>query len=315
MYLNRYFVLFVVVLFCFSLEGQSAVQPFQLSPSIVMADATLPVEQHESYLAQRGEAVARLAAQLDGLVVTFGGVGQRLDAIAWPMVGAETAVLPTEAPAEETIAPIIWLRPAAVPRQTPSVSLPPTRQRKAVQSYVVQQGDSFYAIAQRFNVSVDAISFYNNVSLRNGLRVGMPLDIPPEGDIPPALTEPREGEMFIWPVNSRSIIQYARWGHMALDIPLATGTPILAAAAGKVEYSGWHSGGYGYLVVIDHQNGWRSVYAHNSSLNVVVGQMVAQGEMVAESGNTGRSTMPHLHLEFSFNKVTKDPCDVLPLGC
>ena len=70
-----------------------------------------------------------------------------------------------------------------------------------------------------------------------------------------------------------------------------------ASAPGTVTYSGWNSGGYGYLVIISHGNGIQTYYGHNSALRCSVGQTVSAGDVIAKSGNTGRSTGPHCHFE------------------
>ncbi len=84
--------------------------------------------------------------------------------------------------------------------------------------------------------------------------------------------------------------------HNGLDIAVSTGTPIKAAADGRVNFAGWN-GGYGILVIIDHGNNVETRYAHNSRLNVKVGQKVNRGDVIAYSGNTGVSTGPHSHFE------------------
>ncbi len=84
--------------------------------------------------------------------------------------------------------------------------------------------------------------------------------------------------------------------HAGIDLAASTGTPIVASDGGTVTYSGWQSG-YGYCVMISHGNGVVSLYGHCSKLFVSVGQAVAQGERIANVGNTGRSTGPHCHFE------------------
>lgn len=90
-----------------------------------------------------------------------------------------------------------------------------------------------------------------------------------------------------------------RWGrmHKGIDIAAATGTPIVASAAGTVTFSGWHAGGYGNLIEVSHPNGANTLYAHNSRLLVRVGEQVQQGQLIAEMGSTGYSTGPHCHFE------------------
>ena len=117
----------------------------------------------------------------------------------------------------------------------------------------------------------------------------------------------------IWPVQGILTSPFGpRWGriHEGIDIGASTGTPIVAAAAGRVIVSGW-SGGYGYLVVVDHGNGMATAYAHNSSLVAGVGQQVAQGQLIAYVGNTGNSFGPHLHFEVRVNGGAVDPMGYL----
>jgi YD repeat-containing protein len=85
--------------------------------------------------------------------------------------------------------------------------------------------------------------------------------------------------------------------HKGIDVANNVGTPIVAARDGRVTYSGWHDGGYGYLVEITHQDGSRTLYAHNSRILVRTGELVAQGQPISKMGSTGRSTGPHLHFE------------------
>ena len=98
--------------------------------------------------------------------------------------------------------------------------------------------------------------------------------------------------------------------HSGVDFPVGTGTPIFATADGKVISAGWN-GGYGNTVIIDHGGGYTSLYAHNSSLVVSVGQYVTKGQVVSKAGSTGVSTGPHLHFEIRINGSTTDPMPYL----
>lgn len=95
--------------------------------------------------------------------------------------------------------------------------------------------------------------------------------------------------------------------HSGLDIAAPRGTPIKAAAAGTVTYSGNAGDGYGNYVVIAHTNGVQTVYAHCSQLLVSKGQTISQGEVIAKVGSTGNSTGNHLHLEVRKNGITYNP--------
>lgn len=94
--------------------------------------------------------------------------------------------------------------------------------------------------------------------------------------------------------------------HTGLDIATSTGTPIVAAAAGTVTFSGY-KGSYGNMIVISHGNGVQTYYGHCSKLYVSAGTTVSQGQTIAAVGSTGNSTGPHLHLEVRINGVAYNP--------
>ena len=98
--------------------------------------------------------------------------------------------------------------------------------------------------------------------------------------------------------------------HEGMDFVAETGTPVVAAASGKVVYAGWHPQ-YGKMVEIDHGNGLVSRYAHLSALAAGEGDLVVRGQHVAAVGSTGRSTGPHLHFEVRLNGVPQNPARFL----
>lgn len=107
-------------------------------------------------------------------------------------------------------------------------------------------------------------------------------------------------EGFVWPTKGVLTSGFGwRWGrmHKGVDIAGPIGTPVVAAAEGVVVTAGWNSGGYGYLVEIQHPDGSLTLYAHNNRVLVQTGQQVAQGQQISEMGSTGYSTGPHLHFE------------------
>jgi murein DD-endopeptidase MepM/ murein hydrolase activator NlpD len=118
---------------------------------------------------------------------------------------------------------------------------------------------------------------------------------------------------FIWPVNGPVTSGFGwRWGrmHEGIDIGVGYGTPIHAAAAGRVVYAGWMSG-YGNLVAIDHGGGVSTAYGHQSSVAVGVGQVVSQGQTIGYVGCTGHCFGPHLHFEVRINGSPVDPLGYL----
>ena len=124
-------------------------------------------------------------------------------------------------------------------------------------------------------------------------------------------TGPSIAMSFRYPLDSPRISSRfgTRWGrqHAGIDFSTPVGSNIYASASGTVTFAGWHSGGYGYLVIVSHGNGVQTYYAHNSSLLCSVGQTVSAGEVLAKSGNTGRSTGPHCHFEIRVNGVAYNP--------
>ena len=120
----------------------------------------------------------------------------------------------------------------------------------------------------------------------------------------------RGGGSFIWPTTGL-ITQYPVWYHMALDIASNSLPPIIAADSGTVSYVGCIQWGYGCHVILDHGNGYQTLYAHLSSLSVSAGQSVGQGQQVGIMGSTGRSTGPHLHFEIRNGGALLNPLGFL----
>lgn len=118
---------------------------------------------------------------------------------------------------------------------------------------------------------------------------------------------------FVWPSPSRGISGNDFWGgHLGLDIGAGLGQYIYAADTGVVVYAAAISGGYGNMVMIDHGNGYQTLYAHLSQINVGCGQSVTQGQVIALAGSTGNSTGPHLHFEVRYMGGFINPWTVLP---
>jgi len=117
---------------------------------------------------------------------------------------------------------------------------------------------------------------------------------------------------FIYPAPNRVLSGNDYWGgHLALDFAAFTGDPIYATDGGLVVYSGSVGGGYGIMVMIDHGNGYQSLYAHLSRTNVRCGASVYQGSVIGYAGSTGNSTGPHLHFEIRYLGGFIDPWYVL----
>lgn len=222
--------------------------------------------------------------------------------IAEPVV--ETAVVE---PVVETAVEETTSEPTPEPVQVPN---------DGTQTYTVKGGDTLQNIANRYGVTIDALAHYNDLGNWRIIYPNQLLRIPPLDYLPPAPTElPPSASGYIWPIDSRRLAQGFYPGHDAIDILIATGSNVHAIANGTVQYAGWHNYGYGIMVQLVHDDGSRSLYAHNSELLVENGSYVSQGDVIALSGNTGRSTHPHIHLELIIGGQYVNPCDYLPGGC
>ena len=193
----------------------------------------------------------------------------------------------------------------------------------------VQKGDTVYSIAKKYDSGAQAIvdfpynSFVNDETfeLAIGQTVIVPDGIKPSEVLwspvarvrqitPDAGTVVASGA-FVWPAGG-TITQGFSWYHKGIDIANRAAPAILAADAGRVVVAGWPDGyGYGNRVVIDHGNGFRTLYGHLSQVWVTVGQSVNRGDAIGKMGSTGRSTGIHVHFEVIQNGVYLNPLNVL----
>jgi LysM repeat protein len=118
---------------------------------------------------------------------------------------------------------------------------------------------------------------------------------------------------FSWPTASHVLSGNDYWsGHLGIDIAGAVGDGVFASDGGVVVFSGWSNGGYGYMVMIDHGNGYQTLYAHLSAVNASCGQSVYPGSYIGAVGSTGNSTGSHLHFEVRYLGGFLSPWYVLP---
>lgn len=120
---------------------------------------------------------------------------------------------------------------------------------------------------------------------------------------------------FIWPANNHFLSGFdysPSTNHSGIDIDGETGDAVYTADNGVVVYAGWNNWGYGNVVVVNHGNGWQTLYAHLSAYNVGCGQSVWQGTVIGAIGNTGNSSGSHLHYEMMYNGTKVNPWDYLP---
>ena len=118
---------------------------------------------------------------------------------------------------------------------------------------------------------------------------------------------------FVWPAVNQALSGNDYWsGHLALDISSNMGSPVFASDSGLVVYAGWNYTGYGNMIMIDHGNGYQTLYAHLSQLSVSCGSSVYQGSSIGSSGSSGNSTGPHLHFESRYLGGLVNPWSLMP---
>ena len=181
--------------------------------------------------------------------------------------------------------------------------------------HTVKKGDTISSIAKKYKADIEDISKFNGITKDSELEVG-DIVLVPEGEI--TITQPVKSKtgkittskilnsysysapdgFLIRPVIGGRKSQGLH-GHNGVDIAYTPGTPIMAAASGRViiAKSSGYNGGYGDLIIIAHDNNIQTVYAHLRAVYVSPGQTVSQGQVIGELGNTGKSTGPHLHFE------------------
>jgi murein DD-endopeptidase MepM/ murein hydrolase activator NlpD len=193
--------------------------------------------------------------------------------------------------------------------------------------YVVAPGENLEAIARRADVPMADLIEINGLAdaadARPGRLIfvlaspGQPLPASVEGDAaPPPLAAARTP--LRWPIATARIVVGSPFGtregrpHEGIDLPAPVGTPVFAAADGRVVYAGNGIRGYGNLVVVRHAGDLLTVYAHNSVLLVAQGQPVRAGDRIALVGQSGRATGPHLHFEVRAGQIPRNPMGFLP---
>ena len=233
------------------------------------------------------------------------------------------------------IAERFGLRPETVQWSNPAVARNPDRLQVGDELsippvdgvlHAVVAGDTLSKIAAAYKVDVDNIVAYapNNLEgSATNLAVGAQIMVP-EG-VRRNITQPvvqtytnqavpvasLGSGSFMWP-TAGNVSQNPWSGHMAVDISSWTGATVVAADAGVVRLAtgGWN-GGYGQHVIIDHGNGFQTVYAHLNSYWVNVGESVEKGTKIGSVGNTGNSTGPHLHFEVRYQGARRNPLNYL----
>jgi murein DD-endopeptidase MepM/ murein hydrolase activator NlpD len=251
---------------------------------LIAAGEPLPLDQETEHVVQPGE--------------TLGGIANR-------------AKVPRVLIAEAN-----GLKAPYVIRAGQTLKIPRTRRHK------VARGDTGFSISYRYAVPWKDIAVANGIEPDTMPKPGTTLLIPTiikpaAAPSPAAAVAPDEPESrFAWPVagtvrrgfTPRTQGDY----HDGIDIRVAEGTAVRAAAAGKVLFAGKEKDQFGKLVVIDHGDGWHSAYGFLSKITVKQGEDVNKGERIGLSGHTGRAKGSELHFELRNHAEPTDPAKLLP---
>lgn len=215
---------------------------------------------------------------------------------------------------------ILWANNLNSNRLTPgsTINIPPT----TGVIHQVEPGDTIYSVAKKYGVKAQNIVNFpfnefkdesfnliagSSLVIPDGVRYSSGAISRPDTYTFASVVEGVKGSSnFIWPTRG-TITQYPTAYHMAFDIADNGSPPILAADAGTVIYSGCFSWGYGCHIIIDHNNGYRTLYGHMSRRDVEQGDVVTQGQQIGAMGSTGRSTGTHLHFEIRQGNVILNP--------
>jgi murein DD-endopeptidase MepM/ murein hydrolase activator NlpD len=192
--------------------------------------------------------------------------------------------------------------------------------------HTVVRGETLASIATKYKVEPEAIALYPGNSLAEPYELVVDQKLIVPGGVKPYVprtvttyqatgTATRAGAtgtgQLAWPMSGK--ISQGYWeGHRAIDIAASRGTSILAADGGTVVAAYYASTGYGRMVVIDHGNGYQTLYAHMDAFYVEVGQAVTKAQVIGKCGSTGNSTGPHLHFEVRKGGVQLNPYSFLP---
>ncbi len=188
--------------------------------------------------------------------------------------------------------------------------------------HVVAAGETLASVARAAGVPAEDILEINGLTRSDEVVPGRTIFVL-EPSRPPQLaavapTDPAQPPGMQWPLTTLRVVVGSPFGtrdgrpHEGIDLPAPIGTPVFAAAEGRVAYAGSRIRGYGNMIVLRHGGDLMTVYAHNSVLLVSQGQPVRAGDRIALVGQSGHATGPHLHFEVRSGQIPTDPMRFLP---
>ena len=218
---------------------------------------------------------------------------------------------------------------ARVPKHTTGfVSVPPPVGMVAGGIYhTVEHGQTFYKISKIYHVDLNELMRVNHAANPSQLEVGQRLLIPgrssrPDPLVPTPLRDvgrvPEGQDEFVWPVRGKivSVFGMRRGGALnkGIDIQASGGTQVMASRGGIVSFVHQGLPGFGKTVILDHGDGFATVYAYIGEILVRQGEVVSQRQVIARVGKSGRTEVPALHFEIRYHQRPKNPFYYLSLN-
>ena len=179
----------------------------------------------------------------------------------------------------------------------------------------VTRGETLWGIANVYNIKLADLVKTNRLPDASKIEVGQLIFIPEANEKPKAAGFAK-GKGFIWPVRGSVVSYFGSTKDMVknkgIDIAAHEGTAIIASRGGKVTFASDNLKGYGKTIIIDHLDGFETVYAYNSQNLVTVNEEVGQGVLIAKTGKTGRAEKAMLHFEIRKKSEPQNPFYYLP---
>ena len=253
------------------------------------------------------------------------GAPVQADAIA---AAAVLAPAPTPAPASKPASSLLREIERVEDAAQSAAVAPAAAPGKLDAIYEVRQGDTLYSLSRRFEVPLDALAAANGLAAPFSLSLGQSIVVPkvvptleqPETTAAPAIAAapspaPAAEGAFAWPIRGAIVAGYGALldgvRNDGINIAAPAGAPVRASADGEVVYKGDELAGYGNLLLVKHEGGWVSAYAHTGQILVNKGERVLKGQVIAKVGDTGSVDAPQLHFELRHDLRPQDPIAAL----
>lgn len=203
----------------------------------------------------------------------------------------------------------------------PRTKLAPKEIKKAESTGIyheVKKGETIWTIAKFYNIELEKLLRANRLPKASKVEIGQLILIPEAKGAKTSYSTAtrKKSESFIWPVKGAVTSYFGATKDMiknkGIDIQTPEGISVVASRSGKVSFCNEHLKGYGKTIIIDHQDGFYTVYTNNSRNLVSLGQYVNQGEVIAKTGKTGRASSPTLHFEIRKQHIPQNPFYYLP---